>query len=354
MALTASAIQRIQLKAEEMWADSRKAAEYTTHADAARAVLSNQTARFRELEDSTKDNTVRVVFVDPCGVAVEDCEASCDLTGAQPSTDYKDYALDICKESNFSVSENIARTNMYSVEDLTANRLNLAKKALDEYWAAQVLVKLKAFAGINVFNAANGGPTGYTYAAGTTTVPAADYSVALLGYLTRAAILNQMDANYIIDNGELWASVFNAGIAAGNLDGKGLAAMAAELQSKLTFDMWNFAKAGITEDTFIIGTGAVAMKTIARHSSTPEYIDGKVNQWRFSTPSNVLPGVVYDVFSQLTCATTGTGSATQEDIVHNFKVKTRGGIFLNPEGCPVTIGATTYTPSGVISLTKGS
>ena len=348
MAVTASVILTAQVKAEQMWKDSRLAAEYETHADAAVAVKKNQTVRMTELTDPDTDKDLKVMWIDPCTNQVEDCTATCDITGPMAATAGQLYSLDICKEITFSASSELARRNEYTEEEFLANKTLLAKKALDEYWAQQVLLQLKAFSGIYVF------PENYTYANGTTTIPFANYNVALLPYLTRAAIMNKMTGNYIIDDGALWNSVYNAGLYEGNLDGKGLAKAASELSRKLTFDLWNFPQAGITEDTFIVGSGAVAFATKARFSRTPVYVDGKVQQWRWSEPSNTIPGVVYDFYSQKTCVTTGTGSGVQEDVVDNVKVKTRGGIFLNPKGCPVTVGGTTYTPSGVMSLSVGS
>jgi hypothetical protein len=261
-----SALLDIKLKAEQIWSDSRLAQDFKAKADSAKAVLENQTATFRELDNPEKDNQVVVNFINPCAIVAEDCESNCDITGDELETGGKTYTLDLCKKADFSVNAEKLRTNTYSVEEVSARGLASALKALDEYWARQVLVKLKAFAGVNV------APAPWTWAAGTTSVPAAQY-------------------------------------------------------------------------TFMVAPSAVAMKTKTRNPDVPTLIAGTVQQTRYTIASPNLPGVKYDVYYTLTCKTIN-GKA---NIVHSWRIETNGGIFLNPEGCPVVIGGTTYTPTGVIS-----
>lgn len=345
MSLDASKIMKIRLKAETMWKDSRLAAEYKTNSETAKAVIQNQTARFSELTQRDKDTTTTVTWLDPCGRTVVDCTNSCDITGAEASSLSKDYTLDLCKSTSFSVNEETIRTNEYEATELIAQQTLLSIKALDEYWSQQLLVKLKAFAGINLF------PNGFTYANGTTTIPAAQYNQQLYAYMVKSGILNKMPDSYVIDSGNLFMPFLDAKIDGANAAGGGGAIRAAELSRKLTYDMFNFAPAGITEDTFQVSPGAVAFKTKTRFKPQAVYLDGKVAQWRYSVKSYELPGVEYDVISQLSCKVNNT--TNQEEIVQNFKFITRGGIFLNPQGCPVTIGGTTYTPSGVLSYSMG-
>lgn len=339
-----SALLAIKLKAEQMWTDSRLAQEYKANAQSAVAVLENQTATFRELDNPEKDNQVVVNFINPCGVTVDDCDSNCDLTEPELETKGKTYELDTCKKVGFSVNAEKLRTNTYNVEEVAARGLATRLKALDEWWAQQILVKLKAFAGVNV------APDPYTYAAGTTTVPAASYNRTMIGNLLNQAMLNKMPGAYFIDNGGLFVDFWNAQIDAANAAGAGDAARIKAL--KMYFDQWNFIPAGLTEDLFAVAPGAVAMKTKTRNPDTPTVIGGTVQQTRYTVASPTLPGVKYDVYYGLTCITNGTSG--KGEIVHSWRIETNGGIFLNPEGCDVTIGGTTYTPSGVMSYTKGA
>lgn len=345
MSLDKTKIMKIRLKAETMWKDSALAQEYRPNTDTAIAVLKNQTSRFTELTNKDKDTTVTVTWIDPCGRVVADCDNSCDITGPSPSSDSLDYTLDLCKSTSFSINHEILRTNEYSAVELIAGENILAINALDEYWSQQLLVKLKSFAGYNAFL------NGFTQANGTTTIPSAQYNAKLYSYLVKAGILNQMPNSYMIDNGGLFMPFLDAEIDGKNAEGGGNALRAAQISGKLTFDMFNFPKAAITEDTFEVAPGAVAFKTKARFGK-PEYLDGKVGQWRYSVKSLSLPGVEYDVISQLVCQVNNV--TKQEEIVQAFKYITRGGIFLNPKGCPITVGEDTFQSTGVLSFSMGA
>jgi hypothetical protein len=337
-----SALLNIQLKAEQMWADSRLAADYKANAQTAVALKQNSTATFEDLKDPNRERVVRVSFINPCAVAVQDCESNCDINGNELSVGSKDYTLDLCKEVVFNVDAEKMRTNTYSPEEVAAKALSFALKSLDEWWSQQALVKLHAFAGVNTF------PAPYTYATGTTTVPAASYGVQMIANLLYQAMMNKMTNPFYIDNGGLWVPYTNARLNANNLDGAGDAARIKQLN--MYFDSWNFGPAGITETDFAVSSSAVAFVTKTRNPDTPTVIGGSVQQTRYTVPSTVIPGVRYDVYYTLKCITVNG----QAHLVHSWKIQTLGGIFLNPEGCPVVVGGTTYTPTGVLGYTKGA
>lgn len=344
--LSASILLDIQLKAEAMWTDSRMSADLKGNADAAIAVLTHQTARFAELTEKDKDRKVKVMWLDPCGTDAEDCEPNCDLDEPELDSKAQEYELDICKKSGFSIDREIIRTNQYEFQEQAALGILKAKKALDEYWAKQILVKLKSFAGVNVQSALYP----YDAANNTTNIPEDKYNVKLVTYLMKQMILNKMPAGYMIDNGALWDVVQNALIDGGNLDGKGDSQRASFLKNLITFDLFNFLKAGISEDTFLVGTGAVAFKTKTRNPDKMTEMGGKVGQTWYTVDSDLLPGVKYDVYYEMNCKT--VGGETRSRITDTWRLETQGGIFLNPKGCPVTVGGTTYDPTGVLSFTQ--
>lgn len=339
---SASVLLSIKVKAEAMWADARLSQDFKANAAAAVAVKRNSTATFRELQDADKENTVVVTFVNPCAVAVQDCTSDCTIAGNELESGAKTYALDLCKEVVFTVDAEKVRTNSYTVEELSARGLAQAVKTLDEWWAQQVLAKLHAFEGINV------DPLPYTYAAGTTTIPNASYGLQAIPNIMYDAMINKLNSPFYINNGDLWVAYTNAQLNVGNLDGKGDQARAAALN--MYFDPFNFAAAGVTESLFAVSSSAVAFVTKTRYSSTPVLVGGSVQQTRYTVPSSVIPGVAYDVIYTLACTSVGAVA----HVKHSWKVKTQGGIFLNPEGCPVTISATVYNPTGILSYTHGA
>ena len=339
---SASELQIIKLKAEQFYKNNT--AIYAPEANSAMAILKNQTARFKEFEDINKDKQVRVTWLDACGIQVRDCVETCENQQDELESKYKDYVPNICKESGFAIDTRKLRTNDYTSDELIMEGFNGSIKALDEFWARQALVKLKGFAGVNVAPA----PFTFDGANVTTNVPATDYTLRILANWIQQAKLNRIETPYFIDNGSLFIEMLNANFQAGNFDGKGDASRLSQLSQMLYDDQFNFAAAGLTEDTFLIGKNAIAFQTINKVADAPTLIGGNVQTTTFTVKSLVLPNVKYDVEYQINCKIVG-GKKTYR---HTWNFKTHGIIELNPQGCPVTLGGVTATPTGVLSYTK--
>lgn len=355
---SASQLLQIKLKAEQMWSDAQAFAHLRPNADAAVAVINHQTARFAELEDRNKDNTIKVTFVKTCGIGTDDCEPNCTLDEPEVETAGKDFAFDICKKTGFSIDAETLRKNTYNFAEVVAPSLATAIKKLDEFWAQQVLVKLKAFSGVNI--AAQ--PFTYQTPINATVVPAALYGNPLGGYsgfqlptmFIKQMIQNKIDNAYYIDNGRMWLEYQNSLLQRGSTDSAAVSGLQRAQQLDVNFDIFNFAQSGITNvSTFAVGRNAIAFKTTNRHSETPVTIGGTVQQTLYTVPSIALPGVEYDVYYTVSCKTGQDGSTRY---VHTWRLETKGGIWLNPEGCPVTVGAGnpnvpagTHTPTGILA-----
>lgn len=340
---TASELQRINLMAEANGTDGRLEAEYKPYADAALAVLQNQTATFEPLLDRNKDNKLAVVFLDTCDIVDEACVVNCAIDGDPVKSTAVEYTLDLCRKVDFSVDETELRGNTYDMQQVAAKAQAKALKALDEYLNTQTLLRLKQFAGVNV------APSPYVFNAAnmTTQVPYAAYqSPKIVTQMLRQAYMNKMGTPYYIDNGSLWDAWQDAKFDSGNGEGKGNAARIAQLA--MYFDLFGFAKAGLQEDTFMISNGAVAIGTRVTHSDTPVEMLGNVQQTWYTVSSPTLPGVKYDVFYTYRCDNVG-GKA---HIVHAWRYELNAGIWKNPNGCPVTIGGQVYNPTGILSYTQ--
>lgn len=339
---TASELLETRLKAEQMWTDSQRAASLAPEAEAAIAVLDHQTARFDVFNNIDKDIKVKVTFIDACGREAEDCDNSCDLSEEELSTGSKEYEPNICKKSGFSVNETKLRTNDYGQSEVVAEGLAASVKALDEFWAKQVLVKLKTFAGVNV------APGAMTYDPVNKTTYPVTGDLNQLAQLIQQGKLNRINGAYFIDNGVFFTAMLNAAFDSGNAEGKGAAARLKALQGVLYDDQFNFAGAGITDDLFMIGSGAVAFKTVNKHPDIPTLIGGKVQHTIYTIPSNKLPGVKYDVTYTVECKVVNN----KKSYFHTWRLETNGLIELNPEGCPVTVNGAVVSPTGVLSYSK--
>lgn len=337
MALTPTNLLSLKVKAEQMWKDSALANSLQPQTEAAKAVLKNQTASFKVLDDPNRDLSVRVSFLSMCNLATEACEDNCDIDENEPNSAVKDYAPDICQKVGFKINEKVLRTNEYQFEEMFARFSAEAIDKLDAFWSIQALAKMKAFAGRNAY------PAPFTYDATnkTTNVPAASYDTSLIPKLIQQAMLNQMGDAYFIDNGSLWEAFYMAQMNAGNLDGKGQANLIQQIN--IAFDQFNFAKAGLTEDTFAISKGAIAMKTVNKFQDTPRTLTAE-GQTRYTVKSRNLEGVKYDVIHQEKCV--------GDDIFQTFRFITNGGIWLNPETCPVDVGGVQVAQTGVLSYSK--
>jgi hypothetical protein len=343
---TPSALLNIQLKAESMWSDAAAFGDFQAESEAAQALLRNQTARLADLQDPEKDRTVTVTWVKSCDIVDEACETNCTIDGPEIESVNKEYALDMCRKVDFSVNAEKMRTNTYSVEDLAARGMATALRELDEWWSKQAILKLKTFQGVNV------SPSPHTWdnANARTSVAAVSYNRTLVPYLLKVAIMNKMRNNFILSNDELYLDWLNAEFDAGNLDGRGAKARIDALN--MTFDLYSFAAAGVAEDLYMVNKNAVAMVTKTRNPTAPVDFGGSVGQTRYTVASPTLPGVSYDVYYTLSCVT----NSSKANIVHAWRVETNGGIFLNPEMCPVTIDVggtpTALSPTGVLAFAK--
>lgn len=337
-----SALLQVRLQAEEMWSGGQFSSAYTPQAEAARAVLANQTAQITPLQLNNTDNTVGITWLNACDTAVADCVSNCDLTEAELSSQIKTYALDTCKKAGFAIDREKLRTNTFTREEEAARGTAAAVKALDEFWAQKVLAQLQAFAGVNV------DPTPFTFNAATmqTDVPAANYNQTLIPYLIRMGIKNRMANPYFIDGGSLFVDFMNTQFNAGNLDGKGDRARVDAI--RMFFDLFNFGAAGVTAETFMVNASAVAMVTRNRHDDNPTVIGGSVQQTLYTVPSIALPGVKYDVYYTVKCSTV-SGKA---HFLDSWRFETQGGVFLNPEACKVTVSSVDYNPTGVLAFNK--
>lgn len=343
MSLTATELLRLNVKAETAWADSALKNSLVKQTEAVKAVLENQTAKFTQFDDTTKDNKIGIDFINPCGDNVRDCVTdNCDIVEAELSTGRLDLEPNICKEIGFSVNEEKLRTNRYNLEDLYAEGVAEKLGLLDEYLSVKVLADLKTYAGVN----AHAEPFTFNNVAKTTEVPSAGYNLGLIPQMINDSFMNKMGNTYFIDNGSLWADFFNAQMNAGNLDGKGQDALIKQV--KFYFDQFNFNKAGISEDTFMISKSAVALKTVNKFENKMRVFGGKVAQTRFQIKSPNLDGVMYDAIYQENCI--------NGEIVHAWRFYLRGLFALNPKGCPISVNIggvpTTVQQTGVLSYSK--
>lgn len=347
---TASAHQAFLLKAEEKWKGGKYEDDLKPHCDSLILQLNRQTARFDELSNPNKDNTVTLTWLKSCGIETTDLDRStdiCTISGTELESDSKEYEYTLDRKIGFTIDAEKLRTDIYEREDQVAHIMMKADKQLSEWLTVQYLTALATFAGPNI-PVINGDITSFSWddADTTTNVPEASYDIKMVAKLVKMMQLNQVEGGFYINRGSLFEAWVDAGYDTANAEGKGDGARKAAVA--MEFDMWNFSKAAITEDMFLISNNAVAVKTYTRHPDKPEIIGGNVQHTIFRMKSQILPNTYYDVIYQLTCAS--------GHYKHTWQFMTKAGVWLNPEACPVTVtideASTEVTPTGVYSFTK--
>lgn len=319
---TCSELLKIQALAQQHFNDDVRQADITPFSVAAQAVLENQTARLAPLQDPTKDRKVSLIWHQSCDLSVQDCGDQCSIEGTEAGSICKDYELTICKSVAVKVREFAFRTQVLSREEVAARQLAEALKTMDEYYAQQVVAFLIANAGTNALT------NPYTVSGTTTSIPAANWTPNLMGYLALAMAVNKMSNMFMLSGQNLYVSEFNAAKEAGNADGKGNAAKMATF--KKYWDLFNVdAIASPDRPTFLINPNSVALVTKAYYQAVPKEYKMKNNwQIRSSVASPSLPGVTYDLHYTTECA--------NDEVFHQWEVRTKGGLFLNPQGCDNT------------------
>lgn len=319
-----SKLLEVKAKVQEIFASEGViSAEYVPDVEPALAVLANQTAQFEVLTNPEKDREVKVYWVDDCDdTDPADCTDQCTIEGTEIGDNCANYVLDECFEKTFKVTEERFRTSLLTREEVVARALLKKMKLMDEHWAAKAIAFLDASAGVNLYNAGQ-----YTVSGNTTYIPATGWNPDVFGYLDTALWMNKLAGGKMLSGTLLKQYMWKVGMEVSDPTG-------ASAQAKMTsFGVPYFDRRMDTilgeKALFLFDPNSVALVTKARHSIYPaegrkiDTPDG-MQTW-MTIRSNSLPGVVYDLSYQEICS--------GDDISHQWKIKTRGGLFLNPLGC---------------------
>jgi hypothetical protein len=311
-----SELQEIQLKAETIWADDVRKADYTAESLAAQAIIANQSATFTMLQDPDKDREVRVSWIQNCGLSVEDLGSECENGGTEAGSDSALYAITVEKEVAFTVSRNVMRTNVHDYQEVIARNFLEAGVALDEYIAQYAVAKLDDWSGTNVYE----GP--YNQSGSYTEIPAVSWTPNVLGYLSMVKRKNRFGNAYLLGGDLLEIQKWNAMMEQANAEGKGNANKMGSWN--IYNDLFNVDSTLGFKGMFMVNNSSVAFVHKTRYSDVPQDMS-KIGQTRYRIPSNSLQGVKYDVIYTMACES--------NDVKDQFKLIGRFDVLLNPRGC---------------------
>ena len=333
MAITASALPNLLLRADDVWAENSTRADVMAEVDIIKAIKENQTARIEEVVRAEKDRTHVITWINHCSPTIQNATNSCTWITDEGSTDSKSIALSTAKEVGFRVAIDAFRGNDYGYLDVVARGIIARDKELAENVAAAGVTFLEANLGQQAYTA------GDTWTVSTTSneIPSDQWNAALLVKLGIAAKKAKFVTPYLISGENLAIEYQEAMASNANADGKGNWNMFARMP--IYFDLVNIDEANSPDyKTYMLDRGAAAFINKAYFSAQPEEIMGEASRLRFTYASRYVPGLVYDVEKTTKCDT---------NVYEYWKMTCKYGYFLNPTGC-------TATHTGILAFTKAA
>jgi hypothetical protein len=316
--------------ASKLWPENASQKQYTANTDVLQAILENQTVQLSPLK-TEKDTEVKLIWLEMCPEDTTACTDLCDAgTLQEVSSACVTYDLACLAEKGFKIPLFAFDTTSYEFDEAVAKGLLATMKALDEKLTQLGVAALVAFGGANKFT------DGIFEGTDALFVPPQYWGPDIMGQLSMAAIINKFSNPYLISGSNLYMANWNAGMNAGNADGKGAQKKMGEFPAY--FDLFNVdAIAG--KSTFLVDPNALAFINKARFPETPMQILNGADKTLYSIASKNLPGIRYDVIHYTTCV--------GNDIFYNWKIKATGNFMQNPTGCDTDI-------TGVLQFTCGN
>lgn len=315
---TCAALVKVMVSIDKAWRDNQTNQDFVSYVGVLEAVRSKQTATMPDLENTEKDQTVKVYWATDCNTSLADCADDCTVGGPELEAKCKEYTLDICKKAGFTVREKAFRASKLSREEVVAKGMLKRMKELDEYLAQTMVAKLNSFAGVNKFEG-----IGSVAGSGTTYISASFWTPDITGYFTQVAIMNKLSGAYMIHGTNLWQTNWLSQMNNLNQDQKDQMAKMQAIQQ--FWDPFNIDSVNTPDKvSYMVTSGAVVFINKAYYPTSPvEYLGA--GQIRYSVASKTLPGVMYDVVY--------TNRCVANEIYHDWTLYVTAGIFSNPYGC---------------------
>ena len=264
---------------------------------------------------------VEVMWQNVCGTEIED-NVTCELGGNKSSTNLQEYAMAYEKIYKFSEDEADFIDNEFDIEQAITLQFLKADMLLAEDFAQYSVGRLEAFKGVNVVTVGKGVVVG-----ADTFIAASYWNASLMAYFLRVSKLNKFTQAQLLSGNNLFEDYMNKNFEAGNANGSG--DWKKYTSMKIAFDLVNVDLVNDPDiKTYLLSRGSLAMANRYWNPVSPERLDPFT---RYAIPSRFLKdsngqAMWFDVFYNTECT-------TNDLIQHNFKIKFRADIWLNPTGC---------------------
>lgn len=308
------------VRADQVAFDDRVRQQFIPNWDSLNAALQVSNARvLAPMSLSKKDFDVEVEWMNTCDMDVED-NTDCEFDGTKSSTNVEEYKLEYEKVVRFSVDENDFRDNRFDGEESVAKQFLTADKLLVEWLNELTIARLDTFAGVNEYDGDKG-----TVSGTDTFIPAPYWNADLMAYFHKISKINKFGSPILLNGHNLYSQNYLAAAKAGNSNGAGDAVLFGTIPSY--WDLFDMDTISDAQVSYLIQNGSLAFASKVYNPDTPQTINGVFT--RYSMESKWVRGLKYDVFYEPECT---TGDAVK----HNFKVKVKADMFLNPTGCNST------------------
>lgn len=313
---TCAELVSVQAKADEIWADNSSNAVYMAEADAAKAIISEQSAEIDvNHTDPMKDKKVKISWIEQCDMTPVICGDECAFPNTnEAQANCVEHEIDQCFEVSFTVDDNTFRTSVHSKEEVLAKQFLQADKALSEQISAALVAAVDSFKGTNAVS----GGIGEVVGTNTFIAPSL-WTPSVVAYLIRAGKENHMNNFYQLNGSNL----FESSVLTNMSSATEAAGQNAMLNSwRQYWDLFNVDSTIGAQVSYLINRGSMAFASKARYDATPVTIGNGANQTRFKIASQNLEGVEMDVRYQTRCS--------GDSIHHDYVVSVRYGIFQSP------------------------
>lgn len=312
--------------ADQLLLDGRIKQQFIPKINVFNYIQSLQTAEVNKAFNTRakKDFDVEIMWMNTCSDLTID-DASCVRGGNQASTNAKTYALENTITKGFTVYDEQFRDNEYDADMAIAKLLLQADKQISEDFSQYLVGQLALFSGVNQVTNGKGviNPVDDTI----TDIDPSDWTAEIMAYFARVMQLNRFSNAALITGSNLFETIYVARANNANSEGKGDYILWNDMP--IWFDLFNVD--AVTDPdlyTFMVEQGSIALANKAFNPTMAKYLD----HWAYTMPSKFMPGMVYDVWYDNAC--NESESARYNDmVVHNWKIKLRADLFLNPYGC---------------------
>jgi hypothetical protein len=337
-------LQTLEVRAQSVWSGggANLQTTYLPKSDAARQLLTTQTARFEPLQDASQKRQMKVFWTEACPATAADCPTDyCAIEGTEGGASCVTYDVDQCVSvAGFSVTEEFLDSSQLTFDEVLAPLYNQAILSVENQLSRVVLDFLCDNAGVNQYTQALGGP--WPTATDTTYIPATGWNPDMMAYLDTTLLMNQfpgagnMLATQFLRS--LWLNVQRSMTnPTGQADANKLFAFGTPV-----FDVWQMGAAlgdcsGSPGDTlqgmFLYNPNSVALvprSEFLRYGAQGRVVPGSSGQYtrRYAVRGRNLP-IDIDMIYQYECS--------GKDIRHTWQPFINYGIFLNPIGCNTDI-----------------